>query len=157
MEVIPKEPLWRLISLGFLHVCGGDPIPPVFVAIRLRFSPRMWRWSYQPPRYQLCNLVFSTYVEVILILVHTSIMWWGFLHVCGGDPMTTLTVPTVKLFSPRMWRWSWEFWNQRGHYFVFSTYVEVIPKRWILQIMTDRFLHVCGGDPVVVLIRCWSG
>ena len=50
--------------------------------------------------------VFSTYVEVILTSRQPTVIMWGILHVCGGDPDSLKEV--------------------NGTSEVFSTYVEVI-------------------------------
>ena len=49
-------------------------------------------------------LVFSTYVEVILYLMISSLLLSSFLHVCGGDPIQNVPVSKEVEFSPRMWR-----------------------------------------------------
>ena len=48
--------------------------------------------------------VFSTYVEVILMLDEHKKYQWGILHVCGGDPMLVGSLDLCKVYSPRMWR-----------------------------------------------------
>ena len=48
--------------------------------------------------------VFSTYVEVILILVGEKLIENSFLHVCGGDPRVHDGFAWDVKFSPRMWR-----------------------------------------------------
>ena len=67
VEVILYKNLKLLERPSFLHVCGGDPNVPVTNMVSHWFSPRMWRWS----RHYSSNLhqymVFSTYVEVILV------------------------------------------------------------------------------------------
>ena len=52
---------------GILHACGGDPL--------LGNSSANY------------VLVFSTYVEVILIATLNWRRCAGILHVCGGDPI----------------------------------------------------------------------
>ena len=148
VEVILKHGQKVVDHGSFLHVCGGDPSNASGVAIKMLFSPRMWRWSLRWLPQQLFYLVFSTYVEVILTLRMRKEHENGFLHVCGGDPTREFTSLNRLLFSPRMWRWSWGTCLSKLIRFVFSTYVEVIyscnnPCNW-----TSRFLHVCGGDPV---------
>ena len=148
MEVILDSYSVKIPIFSFLHVCGGDPDVEVDLIGLWEFSPRMWRWSPEAPPLELTALVFSTYVEVILTLgiVTTGLM--SFLHVCGGDPDIAQTVADLKAFSPRMWRWSWHDNHGSNSNQVFSTYVEVIPSnRWPI-ISSNRFLHVCGGDPI---------
>ena len=50
----------------FLHVCGGDPGNQARTSQTLKFSPRMWRWSWSFESDWRWQKVFSTYVEVIL-------------------------------------------------------------------------------------------
>ena len=50
------------------------------------------------------DLVFSTYVEVILMAKHDKLNLTSFLHVCGGDPDINKIRKDVLKFSPRMWR-----------------------------------------------------
>ena len=177
---------------GFLHVCGGDPATYLRNLISNRFSPRMWRWSYNTQNALIFPHVFSTYVEVILCFVFGNISNVGFLHVCGGDPGCQPQALTVVVFSPRMWRWSrscrsilmnflvfstyvevilsfgwflllkspfsprmwrwsWNFTVDWVATFVFSTYVEVILSKTFNIFWVISFLHVCGGDPMILI------
>ena len=107
----------------------------------------MWRWSYFLSNSIPIKLIFSTYVEVILVLPLPSRILIDFLHVCGGDPTLTVDNLNYKLFSPRMWRWSYIFFCACRPCFIFSTYVEVILFFCFCIISLNYFLHVCGGDP----------
>ena len=51
------------------------------------------------------------------------------------------------LYSPRMWRWSLRRNKNEFRYYVFSTYVEVIPSTGLVPKVISSILHVCGGDP----------
>ena len=107
----------------------------------------MWRWSRSSYHQKAWQLVFSTYVEVILEK-HWCVCWSvRFLHVCGGDPEDYGDAGKFDGFSPRMWRWSYTSWSNRCYWQVFSTYVEVILLTRKLSCSITRFLHVCGGDP----------
>ena len=100
-------------------------------------------------------MVFSTYVEVILAAKSRRLTSAGFLHVCGGDPAGGVGYGRTAEFSPRMWRWS-SCWYRFVHKeSVFSTYVEVIPNDWGLWLFRTSFLHVCGGDPMTLVIQHW--
>ena len=46
----------------------------------------MWRWSSKSDNLDALHEVFSTYVEVILIIDSLPDFIICFLHVCGGDP-----------------------------------------------------------------------
>ena len=107
----------------------------------------MWRWSWKTAIVTLGNIVFSTYVEVILFAALLIVISSGILHVCGGDPVNVVDCITTILYSPRMWRWSWVVQKAQPYLLVFSTYVEVIPTRSIKIIRGISILHVCGGDP----------
>ena len=48
--------------------------------------------------------VFSTYVEVILIIVFLFVSRVSILHVCGGDPIQAFIFANIIMYSPRMWR-----------------------------------------------------
>ena len=54
---------------------------------------------------------------------------------------------TKVQYSPRMWRWSQIAKDGPYSHFVFSTYVEVIPKLSQDLAIYQSILHVCGGDP----------
>ena len=49
-------------------------------------------------------VVFSTYVEVILLTLSLRLMPFSILHVCGGDPFVQILGHRMKGYSPRMWR-----------------------------------------------------
>ena len=136
------------LTIGILHVCGGDPILEYGWNVSTQYSPRMWRWSCILNRSSDSMNVFSTYVEVILNHWWNLCHWSSILHVCGGDPLfarlATLPVP----YSPRMWRWSCSCSKVEAKKEVFSTYVEVILVLSSCQKSQHGILHVCGGDPV---------
>ena len=148
VEVILVQCLCRTCKSCFLHVCGGDPSGCITFCSFSTFSPRMWRWSYSAKTGSWSDIVFSTYVEVILNGKHLTIVVFGFLHVCGGDPHQTNILLNCFKFSPRMWRWSSSNKHSFKLFSVFSTYVEVILiyGKWVSA--EGRFLHVCGGDPL---------
>ena len=102
------------------------------------------------------SLIFSTYVEVILILLITVIFQLNFLHVCGGDPEETIQNRKEWLFSPRMWRWSWVKDKAELLKKIFSTYVEVILQYPSFGCHWNDFLHVCGGDPIFIVHNYFS-
>ena len=45
VEVILKKNQIILIEISILHVCGGDPENNEDFTARIKYSPRMWRWS----------------------------------------------------------------------------------------------------------------
>ena len=112
------------------------------------YSPRMWRWSLEIWSAFLFECVFSTYVEVILLLTVSFGSRYSILHVCGGDPLPASQIISWYLYSPRMWRWSHLKILQLKLKKVFSTYVEVILIFDIFIILSKGILHVCGGDPI---------
>ena len=121
------------------------------------FSPRMWRWSCLDWKLSAWRSVFSTYVEVIPNNLIFICSLSSFLHVCGGDPVIKDDAGFSPAFSPRMWRWSWINQSFYQLLYVFSTYVEVIPRLVSSSIDVDSFLHVCGGDPQMLFLpQCKS-
>ncbi len=113
-------------------------------------SPRMWRWSWTPEPSILSNKVFSTYVEMILLIWACAAVGPSVLHVCGDDPIhSTCTAMTSKC-SPRMWRWSYSSIIAGSRKRVFSTYVEMILWKLLSNSRHLGVLHVCGDDPNVV-------
>ena len=98
----------------------------------------------------------------------------GILHVCGGDPKVRpgvyinvkvfstyveviLSLETQenydKLYSPRMWRWSYTGHYEGKKFVVFSTYVEVILTTIVPYPFCHCILHVCGGDPCTLMLK----
>ena len=107
----------------------------------------MWRWSCGGSKTIRSNVVFSTYVEVILEPTGFQHNPWSILHVCGGDPKRVIATQTDIQYSPRMWRWSCINAKTLALTNVFSPYVEVIPTQSGMRITKSCILHVCGGDP----------
>ena len=136
----------------------------------------MWRWSSHSYSQFRKQKVFSTYVEVIPIITINSELPNGILHVCGGDPNGRIIRIVSILYSPRMWRWSWQAptihfsWCCilhvcggdptslqviHGDHLVFSTYVEVILRLLWPYWFGVGILHVCGGDPIDTFFGSW--
>ena len=107
----------------------------------------MWRWSWQHASLQNWLWVFSTYVEVILRRLFKGKTAICILHVCGGDPESSILTLCRSRYSPRMWRWSLTYLTGHVRGTVFSTYVEVIPNAGRQTFLQVGILHVCGGDP----------
>ena len=57
------------------------------------------------------------------------------------------------VYSPRMWRWSQKDSDWLALRQVFSTYVEVILTAVLPPNCPRSILHVCGGDPIVLILR----
>ena len=127
VEVILIQNVVIIVQVHILHVCGGDPKKVIGDPKTYSYSPRMWRWSSAHNAIQIGNMVFSTYVEVILDHDNRTSNSSCILHVCGGDPAFKVTSFSLIL--------------------VFSTYVEVILKIYVVACQSLRILHVCGGDP----------
>ena len=140
---LPKGHTWKLFStyvevflqafqvrkalFAFLHVCGGVSEHGLLDVLNTRFSPRMWRCF----RMCICILkndyLFSTYVEVFLLMAVFSKVQRAFLHVCGGVSLVVLAVVPLPSFSPRMWRCFQVVVLMLRPSLLFSTYVEVFP------------------------------
>ena len=109
------------------------------------FSPRTWRcfpfiiWFYS------CYEVFSTHVEVFLLLSVIIISNSGFLHARGGVSAFFMSSPPVTWFSPRTWR-CFSIKKAVGQLAnVFSTHVEVFPGSEKATSTKSGFLHARGG------------
>ena len=68
MEVILVSLLALLLVFSILHVCGGDPGDTGDTYDAKKYSPRVWRWSLRMKQAQSGVEVFSTCVEVILLI-----------------------------------------------------------------------------------------
>ena len=150
MEVILYLGVKTTSFCCILHVCGGDPSMHNRTNYLWRYSPRMWRWSWDILKSTSWLLVFSTYVEVILNKEANLHLYHRILHVCGGDPVNRAEKTFMHEYSPRMWRWSLGGEASWRNTTVFSTYVEVIPWLSILALTIISILHVCGGDPILL-------
>ena len=91
-------------------------------------------------------------MEVILDCLCRRWQRWGILHVCGGDPSTWCGSLVFRMYSPRMWRWSCPYVICAGGRGVFSTYVEVILTVIFIESKWICILHVCGGDPMLLVL-----
>ena len=130
VEVILSPSKIKRLADGILHVCGGDPNLFNFRLYLFWYSPRMWRWSFYPLWHMMQPTVFSTYVEVIPIILMINRNQISILHVCGGDPASIPANSTKAKYSPRMWRWSLMMAKLKNQSLVFSTYVEVILREY---------------------------
>ena len=176
VEVIPCIVFLKPVNCRILHVCGGDPTCPKDRGNFFEYSPRMWRWSLQMLIEEKEKSVFSTYVEVIPLFDVAQKYKIGILHVCGGDPVQMRSLQLHFVYSPRMWRWSWQAptihfsWCCilhvcggdptslqviHGDHLVFSTYVEVILRLLWPYWFGVGILHVCGGDPIDTFFGSW--
>ena len=144
-------------GISILHVCGGDPTNIKAARNENMYSPRMWRWSQHQKTVSGKELVFSTYVEVILLWAASSSPVTRILHVCGGDPKACKLIRAPLQYSPRMWRWSSSKEVRKNLNKVFSTYVEVILLSSSFAVEHFCILHVCGGDPVGSTTKKISG
>ena len=131
-----------------LHVCGGHPVLAFLSHEFTRYSPRMWRSSQSIWQSLSWCLVFSTYVEVILLANDQLVLQISILHVCGGHPIALLGMYFCKVYSPRMWRSSQFRYHFLTIKIVFSTSVEVILTAESGMHCGASILHVCGGDPL---------
>ena len=133
VEMILPNHFRNFMFCRILHVCGDDPIGRCITRNGLRYSPRMWRWSYAVTMRTISKGVFSTYVEMILFLCIVNCLVCSILHVCGDDPNPATIIGKAIQYSPRMWRWS-------------LTSQE-------LRTVDECILHVCGDDPMGEIIQ----
>ena len=145
VEVFPEHDREMRKLLHFLHVCGGVSSLTQICFLPALFSPRMWRCFPVATASKPAVYIFSTYVEVFLLVISQLTIFVNFLHVCGGVSPPVERVVAVTEFSPRMWRCFHHFDRRGGHGKIFSTYVEVFPENGFTSIMKKYFLHVCGG------------
>ena len=138
-------PTWN--HLCILHVCGDDLHFLSQPMIMLVYSPRMWRWSWVEQNFKDFDLVFSTYVEMILGQRFFASQKLCILHVCGDDPWVDDWETDIHQYSPRMWRWSSLISSNLEIVGVFSTYVEMILVAKWTPTRIICILHVCGDDP----------
>ena len=168
VEMILKSNSVESISCGILHVCGDDPHASPYKANAHQYSPRMWRWSSRSASAAEKGAVFSTYVEMILLIAIKGPSASSILHVCGDDPGRCLwTISKLWVFSTYVEmilcekkfvgkRWCilhvcgddptpWMGMTKLRR--VFSTYVEMILSTFVNIRLPARILHVCGDDP----------
>ena len=129
VEMIPKKPDFGEPDKSILHVCGDDPKTVEGSSVNKSYSPRMWRWSYLAGAQKVATKVFSTYVEMIPTKCWLNMNSHCILHVCGDDPLQLRKFADATVYSPRMWRWSCTSHLWPLTKLVFSTYVEMIPKK----------------------------
>ena len=89
--------------------------------------------------------VFSTSVEVFLIITPKRESIFGLLHVRGGVSMNAGTLSAKALSSPRPWRCFFARAAEGLRVCVFSTSVEVFLVNFALGISVIGLLHVRGG------------
>ena len=89
--------------------------------------------------------VFSTSVEVFLMLMSKSSSCWRLLHVRGGVSIRGNLLTVRALSSPRPWRCFRVLSKFSSKRFVFSTSVEVFPNIEDESEDDTSLLHVRGG------------
>ena len=129
----------------FLHVRGGVSKKRHRQKKQHEFSPRAWRCFSRLPAEKKTRAVFSTCVEVFPSPQGMRDVLCRFLHVRGGVSERCYSHSTFTSFSPRAWRCFLYFWRYIFWSCVFSTCVEVFPKRMIKTSLKNCFLHVRGG------------
>ena len=132
-----------------LHTCGGDPKSCITLFLQNQYSPHMWRWSRIVEGLDSFARVFSTHVEVILLMMVWLHLLKSILHTCGGDPSDLVNRISADTYSPHMWRWSQYCCNKYSSALVFSTHVEVILLMMVWLHLLKSILHTCGGDPLL--------
>ena len=110
----------------------------------LMFSPRMWRCFSIFDYVDSGACVFSTHVEMFLLVSLLMMRLQGFLHACGDVSMVVSMVVLIITFSPRMWRCFLLKRKGRSKIVVFSTHVEMFPDICLIGWTGSGFLHACG-------------
>ena len=145
MEVFPPAARESPELACFLHVRGGVSSIIFIAIVVVVFSPRAWRCFPRPQSSGQGKEVFSTCVEVFLILTGTVLRTGRFLHVRGGVSFIISSHCCRNAFSPRAWRCFLVHPPRRARQKVFSTCVEVFLKILLLGFARTSFLHVRGG------------
>ena len=110
-----------------------------------KFSPHTWRCFYFIEQIVIINAVFSTYVEVFPSYGYSETTSRSFLHIRGGVSDDIYDWVIDDMFSPHTWRCFIPGVHRSGCRGVFSTYVEVFPKRFAAFLTIFCFLHIRGG------------
>ena len=113
----------------------------------------MWGWSPRKEAGHNAQLVFPTYVGLILGFYSLCLNGLCIPHVCGVDPNTMYSWRVPVEYSPRMWGWSCTCWDHAKRNGVFPTYVGLILPYSFLNFSQECIPHVCGVDPTD---RCHS-
>ena len=121
IDTIVIDKVMKFWDLLFCDCC--------YIGICLLYSPRVWRWSQKEVHTISTTVVFSTCVEVILLIIWLYAIVKSILHVCGGDPQLGDENYEDFEYSPRVWRWSYFCGIMCVQDMVFSTCVEVILSR----------------------------
>ena len=135
---------------SFLHACGDVSLCMATLIRRVAFSPRMWRcFHFLSPLFPF-GRVFSTHVEMFLVLYPPAMKAYRFLHACGDVSMQRLYDVGGLRFSPRMWRCFHKRSQGNERRQVFSTHVEMFPSSTLLFFLGAGFLHACGDVSDIV-------
>ena len=104
----------------------------------------MWRCFSESHKKELYDYVFSTHVEMFLVVFMIPVLLLRFLHACGDVSKRISRTLCSSLFSPRMWRCFYERAGEERAGWVFSTHVEMFRSRLISRRNLMSFLHACG-------------
>ena len=145
VEVFPDRGADATGAFGLLHVRGGVSGDRLLHISRHRSSPRPWRCFPLSYPAEPAPIVFSTSVEVFPRKVERHPCIVSLLHVRGGVSGRRCCRRGTYRSSPRPWRC---FLNQACaacSLLVFSTSVEVFPKKARNAYTRPGLLHVRGG------------
>ena len=149
VEVFPCSRPITTRRTSLLHVRGGvsqfAPIPGLLD----ESSPRPWRCFLDEAKLYLRVDVFSTSVEVFLMTEYVNHNDESLLHVRGGVSIQAALVGILRQSSPRPWRCFWSATSSDHLAAVFSTSVEVFPRKLGLTVAVVRLLHVRGGVSIL--------
>ena len=145
VEVFPCYFIRGISRCSLLHARGGVSIP-CFLRPRYHVSsPRTWRCFLFHGGGDVRMPVFSTYVEVFLLMNMLRQMEEGLLHVRGGVSHPSALPVLLALSSPRTWRCFLKIQIAFDAAIVFSTYVEVFLHSESFFPCFCGLLHVRGG------------
>ena len=166
VEVFPWPKSARSCACRLLHVRGGVSQAFPYIGGLVGSSPRPWRCFYKQanrylylaessPRPWRCfenerrtspsHDVFSTSVEVFLMIACTTRLHSRLLHVRGGVSNHETSQSADNQSSPRPWRCFLPTLFSRELHKVFSTSVEVFLPSITCTVFVLSLLHVRGG------------
>ena len=129
VEVFPNRVGYGAPPLRLLHVRGGVSKPVHSAMRRARSSPRPWRCFLKMMMLEIFYVVFSTSVEMFPTTEAKNKCLTSLLYVRGGVSVALAIEAISAGSSPCPWRCFWIQVSPFGFVGVFSTSVEVFPKR----------------------------
>ena len=128
-----------------LHARGGVSVGNQLFIIERESSPRTWRCFWAELCGSVVRSIFSTHVEVFLMLIQKTIIILDLLHARGGVSLKDIVFLSELKSSPRTWRCFLCSAICRRCAGIFSTHVEVFLKHEVYIRDAFDLLHARGG------------